>query len=123
MTRRVTIQGSRKGGGDFAPSPRARYRDAAMNWIALGVLLSAWHMEARLDRGHPLAQNARHAVTKSSHAREDEPLWWAESRARSWIGHAAAAATATSMQLAAPPVPVHAPLTTVRMIRRWLPHL
>ena len=58
-------------GGDPSAALRTRYRDAAMNWIALGVLLSAWHMEGRVDRTLGAQPNAH--VANTSNGRGTQP--------------------------------------------------
>lgn len=102
-----------------ATSARTRNRDVAMNWIALGVLLGAWHMEARLDRGLGVPMNAH--VANPSAGRGTQPLWSVGSRARSWISRAATGAVATGAQHVVPSASVYTPTATPRMIRRWFP--
>ncbi len=116
MTLRDQGQRLMHGGGNFATSARTRHRDAAMNWIALGVLLGAWHMEARLDRGLGVPMNA-HVANPST----GRPLWSAGSRARSWISRATTGAVVTGAEHVVPRGSVYTPVTTLRMIRRWFP--
>jgi hypothetical protein len=79
-----------------ANSARTRYRNQALNWIALGVLLTAWQMEAKLDRDQNTQTDPRLAAAKPTQTswptqtRWEEPLWATEPRARSWITRAAA---------------------------------
>jgi hypothetical protein len=64
---------------------RTRYRDQALNWIAIGVLLGAWQLEAQLDREQESQQEPRLALGKPAYTRDSLQLWNAEPRARSWI--------------------------------------
>ncbi len=106
-------------GGDPSAALRTRYRDAAMNWIALGVLLSAWHMEGRIDRTLSAQSNAH--VANPSNGRGTQPLWNARPRETSWISRAASGAALAGVQHVVPPASIYNPVSTLRMIRRWLP--
>jgi hypothetical protein len=117
MSLRDTVQNLISGSPNAAAA-RTRYRDAAMNWIALGVLLSAWHMEGRLDR--PVGALNAH-VGKRSDGRSTQPLWTAESRGSSWISRAATGAPLTGVRHVVPPASVYTPVSTLRLVRRWLP--
>ncbi len=119
MTLRDKVPAVMNGGENSATSARTRHRDVAMNWIALGVLLGAWHMEARLDRGLGVPMNAH--VANPSTGWGTQPLWSAGSRARSWISRASASPIAMSARHVVPPAAVYTPVATLRMIRRWLP--
>ncbi len=119
MTLRDKVEAALNGGANSAAAARTRYRDAAMNWIAVGVLLSAWHMESRLDRTLGASLNAH--VAKPSDGRVTPPLWNPGSRGPSWISRAVAGAPLNGVQHVVPPTSVFTPMSTVRMIRRWLP--
>lgn len=103
---------------------RSRYGDAAMSWLALGALLAAWHMEARLER--PAVPGSRLAAVRDG-ARFANPLWLTgATRARSWITRAVtenAAKTADAV-VGASGVAVGQPdwsaLASVRTAKRWL---
>ncbi|HEY4646697.1 MAG TPA: hypothetical protein VIH25_10500 [Steroidobacteraceae bacterium] len=88
MTTRDTIETNLNGTGNVATAARTRYRDQALNWIALGILLGAWQLEAELDRDEERQMTPRLAVTRPAHARESQALWNAEPRGRSWISRA-----------------------------------
>lgn len=78
-----------------ATSARTRYRNQARNWIALGVLLTAWQMEAQLDRDKEAQTDPRLAASKSAQSGWEDPLWTTGPRARSWISRAAIKAART----------------------------
>lgn len=78
-----------------ATSARTRYRSQARNWIALGVLLTAWQMEAQLDRDQEAQTDPRLAASKSAQSGWEDPLWTTGPRARSWISRAAIKAART----------------------------
>jgi hypothetical protein len=71
-----------------ATAARTRYREQAVNWIALGVLLGAWQMEAQLDRNNEPQPEPRLASPKPALACGPQPLWSAEPQCRSWIRRA-----------------------------------
>jgi hypothetical protein len=98
-------------------SLRDRVQNTAMNWIALGVLLGAWHMEARLDR--TLGSMNAH-VAKPTSGR-DPPLWDPEARKSSWISRAVGGAPLVGVRHIVPPASVYTPVSTLRLVRRWLP--
>ncbi|HZF24824.1 MAG TPA: hypothetical protein VEZ88_01070 [Steroidobacteraceae bacterium] len=80
---RQTFPTTTRVGRDFA-TLRRRYRDAAVSWIALGALLAAWHVEARLEQ--PAATDidprlAARTATPSNAA----PIRVVRSEARSWM--------------------------------------
>lgn len=97
---------------------RTRYRDAAMSWLALGALLAAWHMEARLERAEPVA-SSRLAVVRSGSPRGSTQSWLARSDdGASWMARAPHGATAEVRNFSAQP---HwSALASVRTARRWL---
>ena len=64
---------------------RTRYRDAAVSWIALGALLAAWHVEARLERGDASAADPRLAWGKAVPAGHNPEIRSVRADARSWI--------------------------------------
>jgi hypothetical protein len=106
-------------------SSRTRYRDAAMSWLALGALLAAWHMEARLER--PPAGGMRLASVRDDSQRSANQLWLTgATRARSWIARAPTrvAAKTVGAVISASGVDVDQPewssLASVRTARRWL---
>ncbi len=78
-----------------ATSARTRYRNQARNWIALGVLLTAWQMEAQLDREEDAKTDPHLTAAKPVQTSWEEPLWAAGPRARSWISRAAIKAAKT----------------------------
>lgn len=78
-----------------AASARTRYRIQARNWIALGVLLTAWQMEAQLDRDQDAQTDPRLAAANPAQNGWEDPLWTTGPRARSWISRAAARAVRT----------------------------
>lgn len=78
-----------------ATSARTRYRIQARNWIALGVLLTAWQMEAQLDRDQDAQTDPRLAASKSTQSGWEDPLWATGPSARSWISRAAIKAART----------------------------
>jgi hypothetical protein len=78
-----------------AATARTRYRNQARNWIALGVLLTAWQMEAQLDRDEEAQTDPRLTAEKPAQAGWEDPLWATGPRARSWISRAAAKAVRT----------------------------
>lgn len=119
MSLRDRVETIIRGGDQSAAAARARYRDTAMNWIALGVLLSAWHMEGRIDRTLGVQPNAH--VAKSSNGRGTQPLWDNNPRGTSWISRAASGGSSLGLQHVVPPTSVYTPVGTLRMIRRWLP--
>jgi hypothetical protein len=119
MSLRDRVQNILKAGDNAANAARTRYRDTAMNWIALGVLLGAWHMESRLDRTLGSTLNAH--VAKPSSGRGTQPLWDNNSRAVSWISRAAAGAPLVGVRHVVPPTSVYTPVSTLRLVRRWLP--
>jgi hypothetical protein len=105
-------------------SSRTRYRDAAMSWLALGALLAAWHMEARLDR--PVVPGGRLAAVRDG-SRFANQLWLSgTSRARSWIARAAsagatkAASAFASANGAEAEQPDWSAIASVRTAKRWL---
>jgi hypothetical protein len=118
MSLRDKVQAILSGGEPSAAAARTRYRDAAMNWIAVGVMLSAWHMEARLERMPGAPRNAH--VAKAAAGR-DTPLWDAASRKPSWISRAISGAPLIGVQHVVPPSSVYTPVSTLRLVRRWLP--
>jgi hypothetical protein len=63
---------------------RTRYRDAAVSWIALGALLAAWHVEARLERHDATAIDPRLAAEKAVPAGYSE-IRTVRADARSWM--------------------------------------
>ena len=115
MSLRDRVQTIIQAGDTAASAARTRSRDAAMNWIALGVLLSAWHMEARLDRA--LGSMNAH-VTKSGRGAQ---LWDSERRGSSWISRAVAGEPLVGVRHVVPPTSVYNPVNTLRLVRRWLP--
>lgn len=64
---------------------RTRYRDAAVSWIALGALLAAWHVEARLERGDATAADPRLAWEKAAPAGHNPEIRSVRADARSWM--------------------------------------
>jgi hypothetical protein len=105
-------------------STRTRYRDAAMSWLALGALLAAWHMEARLER--PVVAGSRLAAVRDG-SRFANQLWLSgTSRARSWIERAAAATAARTADAfgtvgsVASEQPDWSAIASVRTAKRWL---
>ncbi len=62
----------------------SRYRDAAVSWIALGALLAAWHVEARLDRVDTANPDPRLAG-KPALPVGDLPIRVVRADARSWM--------------------------------------
>src|SRR4030095_8798544 len=65
---------------------RTRYRDAAVSWIALGALLAAWHVEARLDRADTNADiDPRLAGGKTALPGNDLPIRVVRADSRSWM--------------------------------------
>ncbi|HSC08022.1 MAG TPA: hypothetical protein VLD59_14445 [Steroidobacteraceae bacterium] len=98
-------------------SLRDRVQNTAMNWIALGVLLGAWHMEARLDRTLG-SMNAHVAKPPSGRGTQ---LWNGEPGGTSWISRAAAGAPLVGVRHVVPPASVYTPVSTLRLVRRWLP--
>jgi hypothetical protein len=66
-------------------SLRSRYRDAAMSWIALGALLAAWHVEARLDSADTDSLDPRLAKEKRVLPGSEMPIRIVRADARSWI--------------------------------------
>jgi len=71
-----------------------RRRETAANWLALGVLLSAWQFEAQLDAEDALA-NPRLAIGIPAQARDVQPFWTAEPGTQSWISRASERASRT----------------------------
>lgn len=118
MSLRDRVQTIIKSGDAAATATRTRYRDTAMNWIALGVLLGAWHMESRLDRT-PGSMNAH--VARPSSGRGAQPLWDEGSRGTSWISRALGGAPVGGVRHVVPPASVYTPVSTLRLVRRWLP--
>jgi hypothetical protein len=118
MSPRDRVETITRAGPGTAALARTRYRDTAMNWIALGVLLSAWHMEGRLDRNLGSQLNAH--VAKPSNGR-GAPLWDENSRGTSWISRAASGAPLMGVRHVVPPSSVYTPVSTLRLVRRWLP--
>jgi hypothetical protein len=118
MSLRDRVETIIRGGQSPAALARTRYRDAAMNWIALGVLLSAWHMEGRLDRTLATQPNAH--VAKSPGGR-GAPLWDGNARETSWISRAASGAPLIGVRHIVPPSSVYTPVSTLRLVRRWFP--
>jgi hypothetical protein len=105
--------------GNTVTSSRTRYRESAMSWLALGALLAAWHMEARMERveggGSP-----RMAVVRSSSPRGAHPAWFANSE-RSWIARASSRASAVAVSaLAVEKQPSWSAHASPRTARRWL---
>jgi hypothetical protein len=102
---------------------RFRYGDAAMSWLALGTLLAAWHMEARVDRPAPM--NGRLAAVRESSRLANE-LWLSGvTRARSWITRAATTSvemTGSALTPAGAAVgqPDWSAIASVRTAKRWL---
>jgi hypothetical protein len=117
MSPRDRVQTKSNRGDAAAAAARTRYRDTAMNWIALGVLLGAWHMESRLDRT-PGSMNAHVANPSSGRNR---PLWDSGSRGASWISRAVTGAQLVGVRHMVPPASVYTPVSTLRLVRRWLP--
>jgi len=78
-----------------ATSARTRYRNQARNWIALGVLLTAWQLEAQLDRDKDAQTDPRLAASKPIQTGWEDPLWATGPRARSWISRASSRAART----------------------------
>jgi len=118
-TRYRSRSGSRSGS-----RPGSRYGDAAMSWLAMGALLAAWHMEARLDR--PVASGSRLATVRDG-SRFANQLWLnGVTRARSWIARAAteSAAKTANAVVSASGVAVGQPdwsaIASVRTAKRWL---
>ena len=97
-------------------SLRDRAQNTALNWIALGVLMGAWHMEARLDR--TLGSFNAHVAKPSGRGNQ---LWNAEPSGTSWISRAAAGASLVGVRHVMPPTSVYTPVSTLRLVRRWLP--
>jgi hypothetical protein len=118
MSLRDRVQTIIKSGDAATAAARTRYRDTAMNWIALGVLLGGWHMESRLDRT-PGSMNAH--VAKPSSGRGAQPLWAGESRGASWISRAVGGEPLVGVRHIVPPASVYTPVSTLRLVRRWLP--
>jgi hypothetical protein len=63
---------------------RSRYREAAVSWIALGALLAAWHVEARLDH-RDVNVDPRLAGAKPALPGSDMPLRVVRADTRSWM--------------------------------------
>lgn len=95
MTRREKIGANVIGTDSAVTSARSCYRDQAVNWIALGVLLTAWQLEAQLDRDEDSPTDPRLSAAKPMQASLEEPLWATGPRARSWISRAAARSVRT----------------------------
>jgi hypothetical protein len=85
MNSRDPIERNLSSAVNAATAARTRYRDQALNWIALGVLLSAWQLEAQLDRDDEPQLHPRLALGKPAYTRDSQPLWNAEPRGRSWM--------------------------------------
>jgi hypothetical protein len=85
MNSRDPIERNLSSAVNAATAARTRYRDQALNWIALGVLLSAWQLEAQLDLEGEHQPEPRLALGKPAYTRNSQPLWNSEPRARSWI--------------------------------------
>jgi hypothetical protein len=101
---------------------RTRYRDAAMSWLALGALLAAWHMEARLERSEPVA-SARLALVRSGSPRGTAQPWLSRAEDQgSWIARAPHGARAEVRNFSARQ-PHWSALASVRTARRWLSSL
>ena len=118
MSLRDRVETIIRDGGNAATATRTRYRDTAMNWIALGVLLGAWHMEARLDR--TLGSMNAH-VAKPISGRGNRPLWDPEANGHSWISRAVGGTPLVGARHVVPPASVYTPVSTLRLVRRWLP--
>jgi len=71
-----------------------RRRETAANWLALGVLLSAWQLEAQLDAEDARA-NPRLAIGIPAQARDVQPFWTTEPGTQSWISRASERASRT----------------------------
>ena len=68
---------------DFA-TLRRRYRDAAVSWNALGALLAAWHVEARLEQPDGTDLDPRLAGRSAAPSKQ-APLRVVRAEARSWM--------------------------------------
>jgi len=67
-------------------SLRTRYRDAAVSWIALGALLAAWQVEARLDRADTNPDiDPRLAGAKPALPGTDLPIRVVRADSRTWM--------------------------------------
>ena len=64
---------------------RTRYRDVTVSWIALGALLAAWHVEARLERSDATAADPRLAWGKAVSAGPNPEVRSVRADARSWM--------------------------------------
>jgi hypothetical protein len=75
-------------------------------------------MESRLDRT-PGSMNAH--VAKPSPSGRDQPLWDSDAHGTSWISRAASGAPLIGVRHVVPPASVYTPVSTLRLVRRWLP--
>jgi hypothetical protein len=82
---RQTLPTTARSVGVRLVSLRSRYRDAAVSWIALGALLAAWHVEARLDRSDTENLDPRLAKEKRVLPGSEMPIRIVRADARSWI--------------------------------------
>jgi hypothetical protein len=82
---RQTPQTTADGVGLRFMALRSRYREAAISWIALGALLAAWHVEARLDSNDTQNLDPRLAKEKRVLPGSEMPIRIVRADARSWI--------------------------------------
>ena len=100
---------------------RTRYRDAAMSWLALGALLAAWHMEARLDRPEDSATDPRLATVRNGGVKATGRLWLNRAtEAPTWIARAPHGVARENRQAFDGRRPEWQRLASVRTLRRWL---
>lgn len=97
-----------------------RYREKAMSWIALGALLAAWHMPARVDRPKDEPGQWRISAPRSAQQREPKQPWLTRAAdVRPWIARAPHGVARSRLQLRVEQ-PEWSALASVRTARRWL---